>query len=161
MNKRVMFSVILILAVVLAGCGVKQEQKEMYNSNQAIAGSGDSYSYGNRSGEVTAESADIEFTKFYGSDTIWTIEAEQDSKVNIEYQQSMKDGEFKIVLITPDGNVQVVAENRAEGETELILPKGKNVVKFVGRGGDGKVHAGLTSSGDLPVTVVNAGGMEE
>ncbi|KAI7255600.1 hypothetical protein KC345_g11107 [Hortaea werneckii] len=142
----------------VSGCGVKQEQKEMYSSDKAIAKSGDVYTYGDRTGDVTTETADVGFTKFYGSDTIWTIEAGQESGLTLQVQQALSHGKFKIVLVTPDGNIVVVKEGSGEGEFKLQLAEGRNAIKFVGSNAKGTVQIQLESSGNLPIAVVNSGG---
>lgn len=159
MKKRLIYTLFVILAMVaLSGCGVKQEQREMYSNDKAIAESGDSYTYRDRTGDVTSETADIGFTKFYGSDTIWTIEAGQESELTLQVQQALSQGKFKIVLVTPDGKIEVVKEGSGKGEFKLQLAEGRNTIKFAGSNAKGTVHIQLLSSGDLPITVVNSGG---
>ncbi|AIQ17688.1 hypothetical protein H70357_14220 [Paenibacillus sp. FSL H7-0357] len=149
---------VVLAAVVFAGCGVDQKQKDVYGNNKVIVQSGDSLTYKDRIGEVTAQDAELNFTGFYGSDTLWSIEAAEEGKLGIEFEQDITKGKFKVVLITPEEETVVIAEGSAEGSVELPLIKGNSRIKIVGNKGKGNANLHLTAGKGIEVDTVDSGG---
>ncbi|WMJ89332.1 hypothetical protein [Anaerocolumna sp. MB42-C2] len=77
--------------------------------------------------------------KISGSYTIWKYECDEDTDINISYLFSVTSGKAKLVLITPDNIIHVIAfgdqkiENDDKKQTTLSLKKGTNQLKLVGK----------------------------
>jgi len=154
--KRVRFIgllLIILLTVLIGGCGVKERQKNIYEQNSEISQAGDSYSYSQRLGEVDEQSLNIAYERFYGTDTIWLLNAEQTGKITINYDLALASGDFKVVLVTPQDEVTVVAEGSGKGEYETQVSPGKYRVKIVGRNAFGEAAAEIKSADGVQVSV--------
>ena len=77
--------------------------------------------------------------KISGSYSIWKYECDEDTDINISYLFSVASGKAKLVLITPDNTIHVIAsggqkiENDDKKQTTLSLKKGTNRLKLVGK----------------------------
>lgn len=149
---------VVLAAVVFAGCSADPKQKAVYGDSEVIVQSGDSLTYSERIGEVIEQDAELAFTGFYGSDTLWSIESAADGKLGIGFEQNITKGKFKVVLITPEDDMVVVAEGSTEGTVELPLAKGTSRIKIVGNKGKGKVNLHLTAGVGTIINAVNSGG---
>jgi hypothetical protein len=74
-----------------------------------------------------------------GSRTLWRYHADSDAKATLSYSFSVTaGGKAKLVLVTPDGEVIMLAENtgnaeNSEMQTQTVsLKKGRNRIKIVG-----------------------------
>lgn len=153
----------VVLAVsVFAGCsmGVGQKQKNVYGDNKVIVQSGDSLTYSERTGTVDEEDAELAFTGFYGSDTLWSIKSASEGKLGIEFKQNVSRGKFKLVLITPTEETVIVAEGSSEGTVELPLVQGTSRIKIVGNKGKGEIALHLAAGDGVDIDTVNTGGWQ-
>lgn len=135
---------VLLAALSLSGCStVSETQKQMYGSNSTIAGSADSYTFGDRSGETKDNESELSFSKFYGTNSIWSVDSNSEATLQVEYDQEIDGGKLKVVLVTPGQEVVTIAEGSGQGVSELLLAAGTSTIKLVGNQGKGSVKLRL------------------
>lgn len=83
------------------------------------------------------------FSKFNGIKTIYKIKADEDVDIKVSTNCSFKRGNFKIVLVLPNGKIETISEFKEEnkkgifstketGNFEFKLPKGMSYIKIAG-----------------------------
>ncbi|MDE7322667.1 MAG: M56 family metallopeptidase [Lachnospiraceae bacterium] len=70
----------------------------------------------------------------YGSDTVLIAYADKDIEVDITSSFDVVEGKFKIVYISPDGNVSTINDTGSESKQAITMKEGRNVIKMVGQG---------------------------
>lgn len=127
-----LFSVVFMAICFMAGCASKT-MVAVYDNNKMIASDSDTYNLDNI--EQIAE--DGHFTasveKMEGMDTIWNYAAKEDTVIDITYTLNVSSGKMKLVLISPEGEVSIIAECDSEmtESSTLNVEKGKNRIKIV------------------------------
>ena len=135
--KKVLTVLILCLFVIsLSGCG---DLNEKYDDNEALVKSGDSNSTRGASSTKIGNRLSVLRTTMTGSRTLWRYSTNNDIDVTFSYSLSVTDGgKAKLVLITPDDEVIILAENTDnttynEMHSQTVsLRKGTNRIKIVG-----------------------------
>ncbi|MDT3425735.1 dipeptidyl aminopeptidase/acylaminoacyl peptidase [Paenibacillus forsythiae] len=141
--------------LLISGCGFINDGKDkMYESDTDIVQEGDSFSYISRTGSTTTRIADLEFKGFSGTETIWIVDADKQTDLRIDYSLIVNKGEFKAVLVTPDGQVMKIAEGTGDGAGVKTLEKGRSRIKFVGARTAGKVEMHLQAGKAVKITNV-------
>lgn len=156
MHKPKLFITIIITLLIsstFAGCGNEVIHGSIYDSNRKIAKESDSYSYFKSNGLTKKEESSQEFVSFYGCETLWILDAKEDTAVNLKFKASIKNGKFKTVLITSDDKVTTIFEQDKDSNSDLKLKKGKNRIKIVGKDAKGSIELKLKA--DENVTVQN------
>ena len=122
------------------------DQKTLYDNDEAIASEADSYSFRNRTGRSEGNSTDM---KFYltGMDTIWQLSAEENCSLTVSFDITMKSGQFKVVLISPDNEVETIVEGSATGQKEISIMPGQSRIKIVGKETETELKLSLTGEG--------------
>jgi hypothetical protein len=149
-KKRQIGAILLILLsfYFLTGCGaVSSEQRKIYGDDELIAREGDTYTFSTRLGEVEASEANLEFAGFFGMQTMWIMETQKDTEINIHYSLDISSGKVKLVLINPQGTVTTITEQEASDNLSIPLQKGKYRVKLVGSNAKGNIHVSLEDAG--------------
>ena len=156
MNKKYIIILILCLILTLGGCTrINSKQKNMYTNDKQIAEEGDSYSYLNRIGkEEKVNKINLQFSKFYGSDTLWNIESNDNQKLELNFNCAITVGKFKAVLVTPTKEVLVIFEGSDEGTKIIDINEGKYILKIVGQGGAGIVQIDIKENSNLKLKKV-------
>lgn len=119
--------------------------QQIYENNKLIVAQGDTYSFVNKQGKSEDNKTDLSFT-FEGTDTIWNIKADVDSQMSIDYDANIKSGDFKVVLIDPEDELEIILEGTSKGTKRFNLPKGESRIKMVGRDSEG--HLTMTVSSE-------------
>ena len=139
-NNNKMYLLICFLSVLLAlvGCsGISVKQKNIYKIDEQIAKEADTYSYLNRvdieGSSKKINQVHIEFSKFYGTDTIWRIETSGNNTLELSYKSEISKGKFKLVLVTEDEKVVNLFEGSDEGTREVDIEKGTYRLKWLGK----------------------------
>ncbi len=138
-RKTALFSLFFSLVFYLTGCSISEFQKSIYNDDSKIVKQADSYSFKSRIGSTTNEKSDIKFATFYGMDTLWSVEAKEETIVNLEYDLKIEKGDFKVILVSPDNKVSTLVYGTKAGQQDLKLQKGSSRIKIVGRDAKGQV----------------------
>ena len=145
MNKKYLIISLLCVLIPLAGCsGASSKQKNIYTNDEQIAAQGDTYSYLNRiGGKDSIEKTNLinlEFNRFYGTDTLWNIVSKGKHELELNYNCEISRGRFKAVLITPTKEVLVLFEGTDVGTKIINLDEGKHRLKIVGQDAKGKIR---------------------
>ena len=155
-NNNKMYLLICFLSVLLAlvGCsGIRIKQKNIYKIDEQIANEADTYSYLSRVDiegfSKKTNQVHIEFSKFYGTDTIWRIESNGNNTLELSYKSEISKGKFKLVLVTEDEEVVNLLESSDEGTREVDIEKGTYRLKFVGQNAKGKVFIDIEENSNI------------
>jgi len=141
MNRRsATMAVLVLMLLVLSGCRYSNPNRLSYYDDDArIAQQGDSYTFSNRLGRTVANELALSFTDFTGKQTIWLIPAGQDCVLELDLNNEITGGKFKVCLIDPNRQVSVISEGSQTGTINLNIPKGENVLTIVGSKASGTV----------------------
>jgi hypothetical protein len=154
--RKVVISLLLIsLMLYLTGCSVSDYQKSIYDDDSKIASQADSYNFRSRSGNTSNEKTEVKFGAFYGADTLWTINANKDSVLTVEYDVKLEKGDFKVVLIDPDNKIIAIVSGQKAGEQEVKVKSGNSRIKIVGKNAKGQVKINITGNKDLKIKRIN------
>jgi uncharacterized protein YceK len=154
MKKISLLIVIFAVMVLMNGCStVSEKQKSMYENNALIDEAGDSYSFINRTGQTTDSKMDIQFGNFYGSQTIWSINAAKQGEIKIDFDSNVNSGKFKGVLISEGGEITNIFEGTQKGSQMVVkVSEGKYRFKIVGNNANGKAVVEFTLDKDMSST---------
>lgn len=145
---------LLVLLIALSGCSAAgQDKLNIYADDAMIAAEGDSYTFTNRVGGVNEDDTlDLTYSGFTGSNSIWTVEFAESGTLTLQYQSTVKAGDFKVVLVGPEKQVMTLFEGTQAGEKTADLPAGNYTLKLVGREASGSVNLVLEVVGSAVVT---------
>jgi hypothetical protein len=148
----------LFLAGVLSGCtgAASQEKLNIFDDESAIVQEADHYTYLNRVGtENTSERIDLQYSGFSGSDTIWTFEVEEAGQISLEFDSTVASGDFKVVLVTPEQEIEEVLVGEQAGDQTFDLTAGKTVLRLIGREASGQIVLEITQSQNVEITRID------
>jgi len=144
--------IIIVLAImvgILTGC--TKYQRDIYNDDSKISGEADSYTFRTRLGNTYDDKAKFKFSKFYGMETLWVVNAKAEGAITLDIKAEVNNGKFKAVLISPDKQVSTIFEGSKEEKLEVKVPKGKSRIKVVGDGAKGEVNIIIKESDNIKV----------
>jgi len=149
---RVFFLVILTFSAT--GCQEFEANKAaMYDDEAAIVADGDSYFTVRYFQSSTSKYVvNCSFGSFSGTRTLWVINSEEGGTFTVRYDAEITEEDFKLVLIDPDKNVQVIFENSATGEQTFTLSEGKYVIKYVGSYAQGELDVSMRDYENVTVS---------
>ncbi len=154
-TKVLLFVFMFTLMIFMFGCGVVDGKNDIYGNNDKISKPGDSYSFQSRIGKTDEKNMDVEYDKFTGVQTIWTINVTQNGEIEIYVDSQVKKGDFKVVLVTPDQEVIKVLESTGDETSTVPLSKGKYSIKIVGKNSKGTIKINLSVSDGAEVSLQN------
>jgi|PlaIllAssembly_1097288.scaffolds.fasta_scaffold146281_2 hypothetical protein len=156
MISRVGLGVILLavlLVLVSTGCsGVSTYQKSIYSDDTKISNSADSYYFGDRIGGIQDNKLSLTFGSFYGKQTIWTLQAEQKSTINLDLEISVEQGQFKVCSVNPDKQVSVISEGADNRNVSFDLPEGKSFIVIVGNNANGRINMIINTDENVKIS---------
>ena len=167
MKKRLGI-IILCTAMLLGGC-TGYNPAALYDNNRRIAGQGNTYNKVNYKQSQKDNTYKISCEVFEGMDTLWSYNASEDMEMKMTYSLEVEGGKAKLVLISPDGELQTITEiicdedgyessgssrSSATGEADesnegeaaevtLQLKEGNNRIKLIG-GADTSLNLEMT-----------------
>jgi len=146
MQKTFLLAISIALLIgLLTACAPDSGKAGIFEDDARIAEAGDTFSYAIRTAPTTGENQlDLTYTKFSGMETIWTLTAASESLAAFEYSSKVKSGDFKVVLIDPEGRVSVLVNGSMDGSQSFRLSPGESRVKVVGRKADGQIKVTLS-----------------
>ena len=149
-NKSLMCACLLFL-VSATGCGISDKHQKAYDSVEQIAQQGDSYSYGNRlCSEQSNDEFNLKYDGFSGTDTIWILESKEDGEITVNYDSTINNGDFKVVLAYPDTKeIENISEGTEQGNKTIKLKKGESRLKLVGKNAAGDLKISITETKNL------------
>lgn len=137
---RVFLIILVLTAMAMTGCtSGSRYQKSVFNDDDKIINGEDSYTYKKRIGNMVKDKIDMKFGIFTGIETVNKIKAEKDGELLFTFQSKINEGDFKVVLITPDDEIINILEGTSEGTKTIPIKKGVNRIRLVGREAKGKV----------------------
>jgi len=136
----------LLFTSIFFGCGPDADKRDIYDNDMYIAQEGDNFSFYNRVGEEDEKHIDIKFNGFYGAQTIWAIQTEENSDINLSFDSIIKSGDFKVVLITPEQELISITEQDNNGTFKINVSPGKYKIKIVGKNASGNLRIDLSEN---------------
>ena len=146
MKKFKLLNIMVLCMVSISfffGCS-NNSKSYIYKDDKKIVSEVDSFNIRNAKHVNDKEGYDGELY-FEGMDTIWAIDSNEDSDIEISYLLSVSKGKAKLVLIKPNGELETIVESDKEMkedsniETTISVKKGKNRIKLVGKD-DARIH---------------------
>ena len=142
MNKNIKALIIMLILTFLVGYFVLNplvqrffssfNQGNIYDDDNIIARDSDSYNYHNRQGSVVNNVAEIK-CDLTGMDTLWSFTEQATKEMTLKYDIKLAKGDFKVVLVKPNKEVEVLVEGAGTGDISFTLESGKSAIKIVGR----------------------------
>lgn len=128
---------VLLISCLLTACG-SNPMAEIYENDSKIASEGNSFSYYEDIEQNVEDSSFIASVHgMDGMDTVWTYNAETESEIQIDFDMALSVGNVKVVFISPDGQLDNIAEcteeETLEGTKAVAVKKGENRIKIVSR----------------------------
>ncbi|WP_130805339.1 hypothetical protein [Senegalia massiliensis] len=143
------FILTIFLSFTLMGCSYLSEKKgEVYNDNHEIASGEDSALFIKSVENNMGNNKSLRFSSFSGVKTLWKIESQGNGKVILDYDIEVTEGDFKIVLVTPDKEIVEIYEKDIVDNKELKLESGKSQIKMVGNKAKAKIKININYEGD-------------
>lgn len=140
----------LLLIVFLGGCdAMNNKQSKIYKDEVAQLQQGDSYTFGNKLGEIEDEKANISFTKFTGLYSLWDVTSSVEQTITLKITGNIQQGDFKIIAVTPDHKVVKIWEGEGDAEKSLEVHSGTTVIKWVGKRASGKLSLELAPQAEI------------
>jgi len=157
-NKRWSIVAVVVFLTLMSCslniCGYRQGyEREQMDDTEWIVQAGDTYSFWRRDGNVLPDSAALSFSRFFGKETLWTIEVQQEGYLHIASSIDSPQGPFELVLVQATTK-QVIRVAKQQGTTEkrYYLEKGVYMIKILGYDASGSIAItlryprGMTSS---------------
>jgi len=137
-------AIIGILLIVLSGCNSTTEnQRNAFNNNDIIIESDDTYNFQSRLGKIGPDEFnkhEIEYKKFYGTYTLWSISSEIETEITINVTSEVDSGDFKLVIINSKNEVENIFEGSGFIKETIIIGEGDSRIKMVGNRASGSVQ---------------------
>lgn len=151
LTNKLLMCVCLLFLISVTGCGTSDKHQKAYDSVEQIAQQGDSYSYVNRlCSEKSKDKIKLKYDGFSGTDTIWILESKEDGEITVNYDSTIKNGNFKVVLAYPDTKeIENISEGTEQGNKTIKLKKGESRLKLVGKNAAGDLKIALTETKNL------------
>lgn len=118
---------------------------KIFSNDEIIKEDLNRYSYWNKEGICNEHEGKIKFD-FTGVDTLWEIKCTKSESLNISYNSDIKNGDFKVVLITNNKRLIPILEGTKGGTKDLTLEKGINKIKIVGKKAKGSLEIKFNSN---------------
>lgn len=135
---------ILLIIVFLGGCdAMNNAQSKIYKDEKAQLKQGDSYTFGNKLGEIQDGKTNISFTGFTGLYSLWDVTSSVEQTVTLKITGSIQKGDFKIIAVTPDHKIIKIWEDEGDSDISLQVHPGTTVIKWVGKRASGKLNLEL------------------
>ena len=124
-----------LVALALTGCGgaANSDQAKYWDDDELVAGQTTDYTHEAFSGDPGGgESTSQSFEALTGKYVIWRFNSEAGGSVTLECEAEIEDGKFKLVSISPDGEVDTLFEGSDGCEEELELEAGDTRIARIG-----------------------------
>lgn len=124
----------LLVAFLLAGCS--NAMADVYDNESKITSDTNSFNLDGIEQEIEGNSYNATIEKMEGMDTVWTLDTEEETTVDIAYDITLYNGKVKVVLISPDGELTTLAEcisnqDNSSNNTSFSLPQGEYRIKII------------------------------
>ncbi len=137
---KVFFVFLILIIITITGCNsATNYQKSVFDDEDKIIKDKDSHTYKNRIGKTVGNEIDLKFSSFTGIETINRIDVNEEKETIFTLQSTIEEGDFKVVLITPEDEIINILEDTSGGTKSIILKKGISKIKLVGKKAKGEV----------------------
>lgn len=146
----------LFITTSIAGCkSISRYQESIFNDEKKIVKEGDSHTYKTRLGSIKNNETDIKFTSFTGSETIYKFKADEENNITFNFNSTINNGDFKVVLITPEDEIINIIYGQEEGSETILLKKGISRMKLVGNKANGEINIYIDAEKEIKITKTN------
>ncbi len=144
MKLKIHFIYVIIMALLtvsMIGCSNHSDKEAIYDSDELMLESGDSYFYSLRddASEDVANQIDLSYRGFIGRDTIWTIQVDESTTIDFSYRSELRNGQFKIIIVTPTNEIHTLLSMSDEDTESITFPEGRYDIKFIGKNAFGSI----------------------
>lgn len=124
----------LLVVFLLSGCS--NAMADIYDNESKITSDTNSFNLDGIEQEIEGNSYNATIEKMEGMDTVWTLDTEEETTVDISYDITWYNGKIKVALIYPDGELTTLAEcksnqDNSSNSTSLTLPQGEYRIKII------------------------------
>ena len=124
----------LLVVFLLSGCS--NAMADIYDNESKITSDTNSFNLDGIEQEIEGNSYNATIEKMDGMDTVWTLDTEEETTVDISYDITLYNGKIKVALIYPDGELTTLAEcksnqDNSSNSTSLTLPQGEYRIKII------------------------------
>ena len=124
----------LLVVFLLSGCS--NAMADIYDNESKITSDTNSFNLDGIEQEIEGNSYNATIEKMEGMDTVWTLDTEEETTVDISYDITLYNGKIKVALIYPDGELTTLAEcksnqDNSSNSTSLTLPQGEYRMKII------------------------------
>ena len=124
----------LLVVFLLSGCS--NAMADIYDNESKITSDTNSFNLDGIEQEIEGNSYNATIEKMEGMDTVWTLDTEEETTVDISYDITLYNEKVKVVLIYPDGELTTLAEcisnqDNSSNSTSLTLPQGEYRIKII------------------------------
>jgi hypothetical protein len=155
-NKFLLCIGLLFLVGTISVFSFADEKNDIYKDDNKIVQQGDNYTFENKIGaRISSNEIDIKYSGFSGTNTIWLLEVKEDGELSLNFDSTVDNGEFKMVLINSQKEIESILEGTEQGNKAIKLTKGKYVIKIVGRNAAGKIMVSINKNQNIKITKVD------
>ena len=138
----------LLVVFLLSGCS--NAMADIYDNESKITSDTNSFNLDGIEQEIEGNSYNATIEKMEGMDTVWTLDTEEETTVDISYDITLYNGKVKVVIVSPDDELTILAEcisnqDDSSNTTSLALTQGEYRIKIVA-GEDTKFDISLSIS---------------
>lgn len=162
MNKKKFFlglSLIFLISIMY-GCGISINQDKhdssnkvnMYNNNDKIVHEDNNYTYLMCNRSINDNEIEMKYNDFSGVDSMCFLEVKEDTEITLNYDSTVDNGKFKVVLINPKNELETILEGTEQSSKTIKLTKGKYRFRNVGANAEGEVRISFNSNSDVKMT---------
>lgn len=134
MKVKKVFGAISIVVCLITGCA-SNPMAAVYSNDQKIASETNTYNLDNVDQTIEDGHFMASVDKMEGMDTIWVLDAGEDTTLDITYTVSVFSGKMKLVLINSKGEISIIVECDTEMtepvQRTLNVEKGNSRIKIV------------------------------
>ena len=160
-HKNLILFILIILIILISMTIISRNksgtryQNSIFNDENKIIKEADSFSYGEKLGNVKGNKIDIKFNSFSGMDTICDIIADEESNVVFNFESIIEKGNFKVVVITPDDKIIDILNDTEEGSETILLKQGISKLKFIGKKSNGETKINVNSKSEVEIKEIS------
>lgn len=161
MNKKNMLLGIFIIFLIsfIEGCNMSYNRNtvygNIYNDNDKISQISENHIYTTASTTKDSDrNLSLKYSGFLGVDAIWSINSKEDGEITLDYDSKVNSGDFKVVLVYPNKDIENILVGADSGSKTIKLSKGEYVLKIVGNNANGNVKLTIIQSKNAEIAIM-------